>query len=162
MVPALCPGAGNEFPRVHPHSTTAQAGASFSLPAFAFAFPYLVSPVFLVRPQSCVPDLSVTSPSTKWKGPCFSCLLGDPSLFSDLSLEELRTARPEWETMGLPEQDDAPSIPSGHNPGSASWEGRCWGAHPGVCWFTAWLFPSPTLKVESTFGIQDLRLGEED
>lgn len=47
--------------------------------------------------------------------------LGDLSPFSDPSLEELGVARPERETMGLPEQDDTPSR---HNSGAAAWEGR--------------------------------------
>lgn len=38
----------------------------------------------------------------------YAAPLGDWSPFSDPSLKELSVARPGWETMGLPEQDDTP------------------------------------------------------
>lgn len=96
--------------------------ASFGRPG---AFPYRGSPFFLARPQSSVPDPKVTSPLNRVeraRPPSPALLpLGDPSPFSDPSLEELGVARPGRETMGLPEQDDTPS---GHNSGAAAWEGR--------------------------------------
>lgn len=126
ITPALCPGAGNNMGVC---SSSVQTGESSSL----LAFPYLISLFFLVRPQSSVPDPKITSPSIEWRGLAFIAYpapLGDPSPFSDPSVEELGVARPGRETMGLPEQDDNP-------PPATTLEQRrgreYGGVHPGAC-----------------------------
>lgn len=94
------------------------------------------------------------SPPYQWSGgspASVACAapLGDLSLFSDPSLEELGVARPERETMGLPEQDDTPSR---HNSGAAAWEGRWRGPSWGPWIRSSACPPHPHPEPEGTFG----------
>lgn len=115
-------------------------------------WPYRFCPFFLARTQRSVPDprhLPINRVEGAQPRPPAPAPLGDLSPFSDPSLKELGVARPGWETMGLPEQDDTPSR---HNSGAAAWEGRCRGPPWGLLVHHSALSPISTPELERTFG----------